>query len=173
MSTSANRSIKLLVAKNPTSKASFSIFVPFHRPISSTLQRMPLRSRPKFSNFSTTASQYTMASSYAVVAGVGAGTGLSVAKKFAESYPVVLFARNPANYEQIVKDINSSGGKAIGISTDVADPASIKKAFSQIEEEFKGAKLAAAVFNVGGGFLRKPFLELTQEQFEGGYKANG
>ncbi|KAI9809762.1 MAG: hypothetical protein M1825_000195 [Sarcosagium campestre] len=33
--------------------------------------------------------------------------------------------------------------------------------------------LAAAIFNVGGGFMRKPFLDLTGDEFEAGYEANG
>jgi len=111
---------------------------------------------------------------WAVVAGVGPGTGASVARRFAQHYAVALLARNPANYEDLVKEINSSGGKAIGISTDVADKASVKAAFDQLKKEdgFNG-NLAAAVYNVGGTFIRKPFLELTDEEFETGWKTNG
>jgi NADP-dependent 3-hydroxy acid dehydrogenase YdfG len=72
----------------------------------------------------------------AIIAGVGAGTGGSVAKRFAAAYPVVLLARNPDNYESLVKEINGAGGKAIGVSADVADASSLKKAFGQIENEF-------------------------------------
>jgi len=111
---------------------------------------------------------------FAIVAGVGAGTGRSVAIKFSKTYPVVLLARNPANYTDIVSEINSSGGQAIGISTDVSSPSSVSAAFEQIKKEFGGdKKLAAAVFNVGGGFVRKPFLELSLEEYVGGYEANG
>ncbi|KAI4157363.1 MAG: hypothetical protein LQ342_008336 [Letrouitia transgressa] len=112
-------------------------------------------------------------SSFAIIVGVGPGTGATVARKFAASYPVALLARNPANYEDVVKEIQSSGGKAIGISTDVADAASVKSAFSKISSEFGDSKLAAAVYNVGGGFIRKGFLDLTQEEFESGWEANG
>ena len=47
------------------------------------------------------------------------------------------------------------------------------KAFEQIKSEFKGKKLAAAIFNVGGRFVRKPFLELSLEDYEAGYESNG
>ncbi|RDW66082.1 putative short chain dehydrogenase-2 [Coleophoma cylindrospora] len=110
---------------------------------------------------------------FSVVAGVGAGTGRSVALKFAKTYPVVLLARNPANYESIVKEIKASGGHAIGISTDISSPQSVSSAFQEIQKELKGKKLAAAVFNVGGKFIRKPFLELSLEDYEAGYDANG
>jgi NAD(P)-dependent dehydrogenase (short-subunit alcohol dehydrogenase family) len=99
--------------------------------------------------------------------------GRSVALKFAKTYPVALLARNPANYESIVKEIKASGGRAIGISTDVSSESSIKNAFSEIEKNFKGKKLAAAIFNVGGSFVRKPFLELTRQEYEAGYQASG
>jgi hypothetical protein len=35
------------------------------------------------------------------------------------------------------------------------------------------AKLAAAIYNVGGGFVRKPFLELTEKEFTDGWASNG
>lgn len=112
---------------------------------------------------------------FAIVAGVGAGTGRSVALKFASTYPVVLLARNPANYTFIVEEIQANGQKALGIQTDISDPASVKKAFEEIaaHEEFgKGRKLAAAVYNAGGG-ARKPFLELKLDELEQGWGSNG
>jgi enoyl-[acyl-carrier-protein] reductase (NADH) len=99
--------------------------------------------------------------------------GASVARKFASKYSVALLARNPANYEPLVKEIEAAGGKAVGISTDVVDGASVSNAFEKIKAEMKGAPLAAAVFNVGGKFVRKPFLELTEEEFVSGMEANG
>ena len=86
---------------------------------------------------------------------------------------MALLARNSDTYGPLVKEINSSGGKAIGISTDVSDPSSVKNAFGQIAKEFEGTPMAAAVYNVGGKFVRKPFLELSQEDFETGYEASG
>jgi len=102
----------------------------------------------------------------AVVAGVGPGTGASVARKFAKAYPVVLLARKPQNYEDLAKEINSSGGKAIGISTDVSDASSLTNAVDTIKKEF-GSDIgaAAAIFNASGGFLRKPFLEVPADVF--------
>ena len=49
----------------------------------------------------------------------------------------------------------------------------MKNAFAEIEKDFQGKKLAAAVYNVGGRFVRKPFLELTLEEYTAGYEANG
>jgi NADP-dependent 3-hydroxy acid dehydrogenase YdfG len=80
----------------------------------------------------------------AIIAGVGPGTGASVARKFAQAYPVVLLARKPENYESLAQEINASGGKALGISTDVADSASVRNAVQQIKKEF-GEEVGAAV----------------------------
>lgn len=89
-------------------------------------------------------------------------TGAAVARKFALSYPVALLSRNPATYDPIVADINKSGGKAIGISTDVSDSKSVKAMVEKVKEEYgNDVKCAAAVFNASGAFVRKPFLELT------------
>jgi NADP-dependent 3-hydroxy acid dehydrogenase YdfG len=80
----------------------------------------------------------------AIVAGVGPGTGASVAKKFAATYPVVLLARKPESYESLIKEINQNGGKAVGISTDVSDSDSVKSAVGRIKKEF-GDDVGAAV----------------------------
>ncbi|KAF2088870.1 NAD(P)-binding protein [Saccharata proteae CBS 121410] len=110
----------------------------------------------------------------AIVAGVGPGTGAAVARKFAAQYPVVLLARNPDNFDSLVSEINGAGGKAVGISTDIADAGSIKSAFDGIKKEFGGdVGLAAAVFNASGRFVRKPFLELTEDEFVAGYDVSG
>jgi enoyl-[acyl-carrier-protein] reductase (NADH) len=72
-----------------------------------------------------------------------------------------------------VKEIEAAGGKAIGISADVSDSNSVKNAFERLQKEMGGAQLAAAVFNVGGSFIKKPFLELSEEEFLTGMEANG
>ncbi|KAH8735181.1 short chain dehydrogenase [Ilyonectria robusta] len=105
---------------------------------------------------------------FALVAGAGPGTGRAVALRFAKAYPVVVLARSPESYSDIVTEIKKAGGHALGISTDIVDPASVNSAFETIKKELPGSKLAAAVYNVSGGFARKPFLELTAEELDGG-----
>lgn len=96
-----------------------------------------------------------------------------MARKFSKAYPVVLLARNPSHYEPVAHDIRAAGGQAIGIKTDLTDPKSVKSAFSQISESHANAKLAAAIFNAGAPFVRKPFLEITEEEFTAGYESQG
>jgi len=115
----------------------------------------------------------TIGKFYAIVAGVGSGTGRSLAIKFSSSYSVVLIARKPENYESVVAEIRKAGGQAIGISVDVADSQAVAAAFETIKKEYGNAQLAAAVYNVGGGFFRKPFLELSQKEYAAGFESNG
>lgn len=97
-------------------------------------------------------------------------TGAAIARKFASAYPVVLLARNPDNYISLVDSINDSGGKAMGISTDVSDSKSIKGMLEKVKREHGyDVKCAAAVFNASGAFVRKPFLELTEEILDASY----
>ena len=96
-----------------------------------------------------------------------------MAIRFAKDYPVALLARKPESYSDIVKEIEQSGGKAIGITADAADPSSINSAFETIGKEFAGLKLAAAVFNPSAGFTRKPFLELDIKDLETSLAVSG
>lgn len=100
---------------------------------------------------------------YALVAGVGSGTGASVALRFAQAYPVVLFARRPASYEPVVEQVRAAGGTAYGYTADAADERSVRAAFAQVARDLAGAKLAAAVYNANAGFAFKSFLDLTPQ----------
>jgi NAD(P)-dependent dehydrogenase (short-subunit alcohol dehydrogenase family) len=105
---------------------------------------------------------------FAIVAGVGPGTGRSVAVRFSESYPVVLLARRPESYNDVVAQINKAGGKAIGISADATDESSLASAFESIKKEFENLQLVAAIYNVRPNSRpsRKPFLELNLEDLD-------
>lgn len=121
---------------------------------------------------------------YAIIAGAGSGTGTPIfqpqvsayldntqagraaAVRFSKAYSVVLLARKPESYSDIVKEITEAGGKAIGITADATDDAAVDAAFETVKKELPGSRLAVAVYNVNGGFARKPFLELKKEELE-------
>jgi len=111
---------------------------------------------------------------FAIVAGVGPGTGRSVALRFSDSYPVVLLARQPESYNDIVTQINSTGGRAIGITTDATDEASLKSAFETIKKEFGKLQLIAAIYNVRPDSRPslKPFLELHLQDLDTSLNGN-
>ena len=83
-------------------------------------------------------------SPFAVIAGVGPGTGAALAQRFALSYPVVLLARREESFKSLVDDIKASGGSAVGIETDVSIESSLRAAFEQVKSTF-GSDSACAV----------------------------
>lgn len=110
--------------------------------------------------------------SFAIVAGVGPGTGAAVARRFAKAYPVFLLARGSDKFEELAKEINNSGGQAYGISADVTSADSLKAAFAEIDQKLPGASCSAAIFNAAAGFHRKPLLELTEKEFGSGFEVS-
>ena len=103
---------------------------------------------------------------FAIIAGAGSGTGASIARRFAKAYPVALLARKATSYEGVLDEINKSGGKAIGIPTDVTSESSVQDAMKMIEEEYGKATCAAAIYQASGGFEKKPFLEMKVDEFD-------
>lgn len=81
---------------------------------------------------------------FAVIAGVGPGTGAALARRFASSYPVVLLARREESFKSLVDDIKANGGSAVGIETDVSIESSLRAAFEQVKSTF-GSDSACAV----------------------------
>ena len=97
--------------------------------------------------------------------------------RFSKAYPVVLLARQPASYEGAVAEINNDGKsqRAVGVSADASDPGSLNTAFETIAREFPAAdgwRLAAAIYNVGGGFGRGPFLDVGVDALDASFAAN-
>ncbi|KEF52054.1 7-alpha-hydroxysteroid dehydrogenase [Exophiala aquamarina CBS 119918] len=110
---------------------------------------------------------------YAIIAGVGPGTGAAIAKKFAQAYSVVLLARSTSSYSSLEKEINDSGGDAFGVSTDVSSPDSINNVLQEIDAKFGAdSTCAAAIFNAAGKLTIKPFLEQTEEAFLAPFNVN-
>ncbi|KAI1338863.1 short chain dehydrogenase [Xylariaceae sp. FL0016] len=109
---------------------------------------------------------------YAVIIGAGSGTGRAAAVRFAKAYPTVLLARSSGSYENVVKEINDAGGKAVGISADAGDASSLRSAFDHIAKELPGHKLAAAIYNASGAPAPKPFVEAKPEELDASIDVN-
>lgn len=67
-----------------------------------------------------------------VVVGVGAGLGAALARRFAAGYAVALLARTEEYLATLVKEIESAGGRALAVPTDVSQPEQIEAAFDTI-----------------------------------------
>src|SRR5581483_2869275 len=80
---------------------------------------------------------------------------------------VVLLARRLAPAEEIVKEMESRGGRAAAISADVADQSSLQNAAQQVRERFGGVD---CLLNAAGGNKPEattrpdqPFFDLSPE----------
>lgn len=71
----------------------------------------------------------------AVIAGVGAGLGASLARRFAtEGCAVGLLARSPGYIEELSAQLQADGARAVAIPTDVTDADSVDAAFAGVRE---------------------------------------
>src|SRR5215208_6447508 len=71
----------------------------------------------------------------AVVVGVGPGLGAALARRFAAGYTVAVIARRESYLNGLVKEIETAGGRALGVPTDVAQEEQICAAFERIRRE--------------------------------------
>jgi NAD(P)-dependent dehydrogenase (short-subunit alcohol dehydrogenase family) len=82
----------------------------------------------------------------------------------------VLAARTEAAIIAIAKEIESSGGKALAVPTDVTDPESVARLVEQTVKTF--GRLDVAFNNAGAGQMPTPLADISFEDFEAGLKAN-
>ena len=72
-----------------------------------------------------------------VVTGAGAGLGRAIARTFAEhGAHLGLLSRDASRLEATKREVESLGGKAICLPTDVADADAIERAAAQVEDTF-------------------------------------
>jgi len=78
----------------------------------------------------------------AIVTGASRGIGEAIARAFArEGASVVLCARSRDSIEAIASDIRESGGRALAVQTDVADPGEVARAVASCVEAFGGVDI--------------------------------
>lgn len=92
----------------------------------------------------------------AVVTGVGPGLGQAVAARFAkEGFAVALQSRNAESLAPVREAIEADGGRALAVSCDASDEASVKEAFATVRAELGDPSVL--VYNAGafepGGVL--------------------
>lgn len=84
----------------------------------------------------------------ALVTGASSGIGEATAKLLAKNGArVALVARREDRLQQIIKEIEDAGGRAISVVADVADEAQVKNAFDKAHQEF--GRLDILVNNAG------------------------
>jgi NAD(P)-dependent dehydrogenase (short-subunit alcohol dehydrogenase family) len=99
----------------------------------------------------------------ALVTGASSGLGANFAKLMArEGASVVVAARRKERLEALVEDIRQAGGKALAVSCDVTDEASVIAAYDAAEAAFGTVD---TVINNAGMTTSASALEQTAEEF--------
>jgi 3-oxoacyl-[acyl-carrier protein] reductase len=101
----------------------------------------------------------------AIVTGASKGIGAAIAKRLAAdgAAVVVNFAHGRAAAEQVVQDIERSGGRAIAVQADIADPAGMPTLFDAAEAAFGGADI---LVNNAGIMVLSPIAAADDALFE-------
>ncbi|MDR3573643.1 MAG: glucose 1-dehydrogenase [Anaerolineaceae bacterium] len=120
------------------------------------------------SNLQSNKSQTTfhrLADKVAIITGASRGIGAAAAKLFAqEGASVVLAARSEEAMSQVVTEIQSAGGLAVAIKTDVCEQDSVEALIKHTLETY--GRLDIAFNNAGGNIGNKPFLETSAQEFD-------
>ena len=107
----------------------------------------------------------------ALVAGASRGIGAATAEAFAAAgAAVVLGARDMHALESVAKRIESGGGRAIAVRTDVTDVDSMRNLVDQGLAAF--GRLDAAFNNASGGPMPAPLADIDPEEFDVGIATN-
>ena len=107
----------------------------------------------------------------ALVAGASKGIGAATAEAFARAgAAVVLGARNPDALRSVVARIESRGGRAIGVRTDVADVDSMRNLVDQALATY--GRLDTAFNNATDGPLPAPLADIDPDEFDRGIATN-
>jgi len=101
----------------------------------------------------------------AIVTGSSRGIGAATARRLGrDGFAVTVnYLTSRALAEQVVRDIEAAGGRAILRQGDVADPAAVRALFDAHDQAFGGVDVVvnnAGIMNVG------PFAQMTDEAFD-------
>jgi NAD(P)-dependent dehydrogenase (short-subunit alcohol dehydrogenase family) len=106
----------------------------------------------------------------ALVTGAGRGIGRDIAQRIArEGYACGLIARTQSQLEETADLIRRAGGRALVTPTDVSKRQQVLAAVERVETELGPISV---LINNAGAFLRKPLIEITEEEFDFQLKVN-
>ena len=116
-------------------------------------------------------SLHDLSGEVAVVTGAGRGIGEGIARVLADAgAAVVLAARRTAEIERVAKSIVEGGGKALAVTTDVTDDASLEALAQAAIGEF--GRLDIWVNNAGGSPIQSRLTKLPRDEWDATLRLN-
>lgn len=113
-------------------------------------------------------SQHQLNGKTVLITGGAKNLGGLISRKFAEQGANLLIhynsAATQADAEQTLKDVQALGAKAILVQADLSDIQNIEQLFLTAKENFGGVDIA---INTVGRVLKKPYLDTTEQEFDG------
>ena len=112
-----------------------------------------------------------MAGKVALVTGAGTGVGRAAALALAGAgFDVVLAGRRAAPLEEVAREVEAKGRRALVVSADVGDPKSVAALFAETKAAF--GRLDVLFNNAGIGAPGIPFEDLSFDQWQAVVAAN-
>src|SRR5690348_2827217 len=107
----------------------------------------------------------------AMVTGASKGIGAGIAKAMADAGAalVVNYVGSKGGAERVVKDIMSSGGRAIAVGADVSKSADVARLFQEVDSAFGRLDI---LVNNAGVFRFGAFADITEQSFHLHYNIN-
>lgn len=103
----------------------------------------------------------------AVITGAGQGIGRAYAKAFAEQGAIAVIAeRDGAAGERVAKEIQDAGGRSLAVQTDVADEASVLRAFDATLEAFGRIDILVNNAAIFASLGRRTFDEIPLQEWD-------
>lgn len=107
----------------------------------------------------------TLSGKVALVTGGSRGIGAAIVKRLANDGAAVVFTYGSSQQkaEDLVKEVEAAGGRALALLADSGDVAAVKGAVAEAIKTFRGINI---LVNNAGVYWVKPYDEFTMEEFD-------